>query len=250
MKKSSLSATFSGRPALSVPAPLSVVFRPGDEKTALENNFKLSAFYVLDHVHEGECGEIMTTSEIRADYERNADGVQDEYETFSDLMEDLTAMGGYFWRSVDKFFRLKVSGRWIRENDTFCSFDNYDDAEDAALEIVQEHTDAGKKAPSVEIVGFYHSAALFRIYRDLNENIYYGKDVVDVRFPYFSYALYLTPSGNIGWTHYGSSANSNTLKDLLWTIQVIFRMTPEAFLQEFIPETKSSVITGVRSYGI
>lgn len=46
---------------------------------------------------------------------------------------------------------------------------------------------------------------------------------------YFSPVLYLTPSGLIGWSHYGSSANKRTLADLAWIFREIFKQTPEEF---------------------
>lgn len=74
-----------------------------------------------------------------------------------------------------------------------------------------------------------YSDALKRIYKNINAGKSYGYNVVNVQYPYFSDVLYLTLQNNIGWTHYGSSANKNTLKELQWIITVIFKTTPEDF---------------------
>lgn len=74
-----------------------------------------------------------------------------------------------------------------------------------------------------------YSDALKRIYKNINAGKNYGYNVVNVQYPYFSDVLYLTTQNNIGWTHYGSSANKNTLNDLYWIITVIFKTTPEDF---------------------
>lgn len=74
-----------------------------------------------------------------------------------------------------------------------------------------------------------YSDALKRIYKNINAGKNYGYNVVNVQYPYFSDVLYKTRAGFIGWTHYGSSANKNTLNDLYWIITVIFKTTPDDF---------------------
>ena len=52
--------------------------------------------------------------------------------------------------------------------------------------------------------------------------------------PYFSPALYKIPlKPFIGWTHYGSSANKATKKEIDWIIRQIFDTTPTAFLDRY-----------------
>lgn len=83
-----------------------------------------------------------------------------------------------------------------------------------------------------------YSKALNEIYENINAGNSYGKDFLNVRYPFFDTAL----SANkqyIYWRHYGSSANKNTRKELYWIITVIFRMSPEQFLQEYITEDQS-----------
>ena len=61
----------------------------------------------------------------------------------------------------------------------------------------------------------------------------YAERVENVRYPYDHKVLYQTAHGNIGWSHYGSSAESMTLRNLNWTIRTIFEMTPSAFLTRY-----------------
>ena len=51
----------------------------------------------------------------------------------------------------------------------------------------------------------------------------YAESVENVRYPYDHKVLYQTVHGNIGWSHYGSSAESMT----------IFETTPSAFLMRY-----------------
>lgn len=44
--------------------------------------------------------------------------------------------------------------------------------------------------------------------------------------------LWTTPTC-IGWRHYGQSANSKKKSELKWIIEVIFRMTPEQFVNKY-----------------
>ena len=74
---------------------------------------------------------------------------------------------------------------------------------------------------------------LHEIYRNINDRMIYGQSVTNVRFPYFGWNLYLTNGGYIGWTHCGSSAGQNTLRDLNFIIREIFRVTPEEFCKNY-----------------
>ena len=86
------------------------------------------------------------------------------------------------------------------------------------------------------------------IMSDLKAGYTFGQDCTwdyynnkPMRFPFFSSALYITPSGNIGWTHYGSSANKRNLKELAWIIEKIFDTTPSGFLRDYIRNDKSAI---------
>jgi len=72
---------------------------------------------------------------------------------------------------------------------------------------------------------------LKEIYTNLNNGIKYGK-----MYTYgFSYNLTLSLNGKyICWQHYGSSANKNTLKELAWVIETIFKTTPREFIETHI----------------
>ena len=71
---------------------------------------------------------------------------------------------------------------------------------------------------------------LHRIMEHLRNGGSYAERVENVRYPYDHKVLYLTVHGNIGWSHFGSSACGMNLRDLNWTIRTIFEMTPSAFL--------------------
>ena len=86
------------------------------------------------------------------------------------------------------------------------------------------------------------------ILRDVKAGYRYGKDYTwnyyenkPYRYPYFGSALYLTPSGNIGYEHFGSSAIKATLRDLEWLITVIFKTTPSGFLRDYIRNDQSQL---------
>lgn len=81
--------------------------------------------------------------------------------------------------------------------------------------------------------------AIDKIYRDLNAGRRYGRDILNVTYPYFSSALWITECGNIGWQHYGSSAERNTKKDLNWIIKIIFKLSPVEFLSVYYRDTES-----------
>lgn len=93
---------------------------------------------------------------------------------------------------------------------------------------------------------------LKEIYNNLQAGITYGEDMDKehhswITYPYFDTVLWLmansphTAEEVIGWRHYGSSANKNTVKDLKWILDVIFEMTPTEFLQKYIKNTDSKL---------
>lgn len=93
--------------------------------------------------------------------------------------------------------------------------------------------------------------ALHQINQKLKNGEIFGKDVFSwpngngPRFPYFhavlSYGKDYNGENIFRWTHYGSSANRATLKDLKWIITVIFKTTPSRFLQEYITKSGSRI---------
>ena len=86
-----------------------------------------------------------------------------------------------------------------------------------------------------------NNRAINRIYDNLQAGAIYGEYVLTMRFPYFSEALFKTIYGNIGWSHYGSSANKNTINQLAWIIEVIFKTTPEQFEQKYTIYDKNNI---------
>ena len=87
-----------------------------------------------------------------------------------------------------------------------------------------------------------NKAALRFIYRNLKHGIRYGKynfyDYYNCRpFPFPYFCVNLARRGNLlSWTHYGSSAEKFTLKDLEWIITVIFNTSPIDFLRDYTAE--------------
>ena len=92
---------------------------------------------------------------------------------------------------------------------------------------------------------------LQEIYDNLQAGISYGEDMDKehhswITYPYFDAVLYRIENNGrgepcIGWRHYGSSANPNTIEDLNWIITTIFEMTPEEFVQKYIKNTESKL---------
>lgn len=74
--------------------------------------------------------------------------------------------------------------------------------------------------------------SLQEIYNNLQKGGRYG-EYYAMRFPGFWNVLFKTVGGNIGWNHYGESANKNTLENLEWILTVIFRMTADEFLSKY-----------------
>lgn len=84
------------------------------------------------------------------------------------------------------------------------------------------------------------NSALMRIYNNINAGKTYGQYHTTQNLAcgetIFYDALYITRYGNIGYTHYGSSAHENTLAGLDWILKTIFGMTPEQFLKNYVVE--------------
>lgn len=72
------------------------------------------------------------------------------------------------------------------------------------------------------------------IYENINSGKEYGYMINNVTYPYFNTVLYVSENNKyIRWQHYGSSANKNTIKDLQWIIETIFKTTPEEFAKKY-----------------
>lgn len=91
------------------------------------------------------------------------------------------------------------------------------------------------KKNTISGVGTTKDDALHRIYRNLLMERSYGYfSTFNNGERYIHDVLYLTDYGNIGWNHYGSSANKCTLKELKWIITKIFDTTPEEFEDRYV----------------
>lgn len=83
--------------------------------------------------------------------------------------------------------------------------------------------------------------ALEKIYNELNRGAVFGIDRFNApRFPYFD-AVMWTNEKYIFWRNYGSSANKNTIQDLEWILENIFKTTPEEFLKKYITRKESKI---------
>ena len=76
--------------------------------------------------------------------------------------------------------------------------------------------------------------ALDRIYNNIQAGKMYGVYRLDVKYPFFSEALYKINSEFIGYSSYGSSATKNTKEWLNWIITMIFETTPEEFEKMYV----------------
>ena len=99
-----------------------------------------------------------------------------------------------------------------------------------------------------KIMNKTESETLREIMDSLKHGYSYGYDFVwdhynnkPMPYPFFNAVLYRTARGSIGWTHYGSSANPCTLRDLRWIIEIIFQTTPTHFLEKFIRNDNSKL---------
>lgn len=77
-----------------------------------------------------------------------------------------------------------------------------------------------------------YSKALYEIMDNIKAGKKYCTWYENMRFPMYSTNLSYG-NGLISWTHYGSSANKATLKDLHFVITKLFRMTEEEFVNRF-----------------
>ena len=90
---------------------------------------------------------------------------------------------------------------------------------------------------------FDTETALGRIWYNIHHNQSYGEHVKNVTYPYFSDSLYViykkdehgyyTGESYIGWSHYGSSANSDTIDALEWVLENIFKLSPKEFEKRY-----------------
>lgn len=74
--------------------------------------------------------------------------------------------------------------------------------------------------------------ALKEIYKNINNGKKYGYVMKNVKYPFFDTVL----SANeqyIFWRHFGSSANKNTIGNLEWILENIFKLTPEEFIEKY-----------------
>lgn len=76
--------------------------------------------------------------------------------------------------------------------------------------------------------------ALDRIYNNIQAGKIYGEYRLDVKYPFFSEAIYKIGSDFIGYSSYGSSATKNTKEWLNWIITTIFETTPEEFEKMYV----------------
>lgn len=72
------------------------------------------------------------------------------------------------------------------------------------------------------------------IYENINSGKVYGYMFTNCRYPFFDTVLSVSENNKyIRWQHYGSSANKNTIKELQWLIETIFKTTPEEFAKKY-----------------
>ena len=93
--------------------------------------------------------------------------------------------------------------------------------------------------------------ALHQINQKLKNGEIFGQDVfkwangTGPRFPYFHAVLYYGTGRNgkklFFWTHYGSSANRATLRELRFIIYTIFETTPSQFQKDYITKSESRI---------
>lgn len=92
-------------------------------------------------------------------------------------------------------------------------------------------------------------AAFEKIYADLKAGYSYGFDFTwdhynnkPMRYPFFDTVIFYDPIKNLfRWTHYGSSANKATKKELKWLISVIFKCSAVEFLEKYIRNDESKI---------
>lgn len=75
--------------------------------------------------------------------------------------------------------------------------------------------------------------ALQEIYNNLMAGKRYARWFdFGVKYPFWDVKLYRHYQ-YFCWNNYGSSANSATKKDLAWIVEVIFKMTPQKFIETY-----------------
>ena len=76
--------------------------------------------------------------------------------------------------------------------------------------------------------------ALHNLYKKLKAGFVYGKNIENVRYPYFHINLsYSQITHYLRWEHFGSSANKCTISDLKWILEVIFKTSAIGFLATY-----------------
>jgi len=65
---------------------------------------------------------------------------------------------------------------------------------------------------------------------------------------YFHPVLYKTMQGNIGWTHYGSSANKCNLDGLRFILENIFNMDALTFMDHYYTQAEYNRLDGIFNY--
>jgi hypothetical protein len=132
------------------------------------------------------------------------------------------------------FYKVMYANEWTRENEIFLKYVScYNtDERDAEKMLIERERKASVKMYPVRFDA-NERAALRAIYKHINSGYEFGTQVNNVKYPYFDAVLYRTFSGNIGWTHYGSSAESNTIADLEWLLLVIFGLMPSEFALKY-----------------
>ena len=80
---------------------------------------------------------------------------------------------------------------------------------------------------------FENKMALKKIYNNLIEGKIYGQMYTHVRYPFFNVNIYITQDGNIGFSHYGSSAKEKTIESLEWILTIIFKCSPCEFIKNY-----------------
>lgn len=65
---------------------------------------------------------------------------------------------------------------------------------------------------------------------------------------YFHPVLYKTMQGNIGWTHYGSSANDCNLDGLKFILDVVFHMDALTFMDHYYTRDEYNRLDAIFNY--
>ena len=65
---------------------------------------------------------------------------------------------------------------------------------------------------------------------------------------YFHPVLYKTMQGNIGWTHYGSSANDCNPDGLKFILDVVFHMDAITFMSHYYTQAEYNKLDGIFNY--